>query len=184
MAKYRKLVYRFWTDPRVYEMSPTQKLLFNYVITGPEACTIVNLSGIYEIHRGALAMRLNLPVEQVEEDLQYFNREKPMLLEYDSKRHMLFVKSFCKYNSHYKSSVLGLMEDFNNTFHKAPEFWAEFGQIYRQDLGKVYPILENEECRNFLDRLFELKNEILDPKPDPKSSSAKKIVTNEKTQNL
>lgn len=186
-AKYRKLIKRFWTDPRVRDLLKKQKfdevLILIYAITGTEACSFVNLSGIYEIHRSTFENALNLGHNRVNEALHYLNDNVPDLMEYDFPNHMIFVKSFFKHNSAYKTGISTLIEDFDETFHKAPKFWAEFGEKYRERLGKIYPLLEDEEQRNFLDRLFDLKNEILEPKTNIKLLSADKITTIEKSKN-
>lgn len=167
MAKYRKLIKRFWTDPRVRELLKKEKfdeiLILIYSITGPEACSYTNLSGIYEIHRSNYENSLNLSHDRVNDALKYINQNVADLMEYDFERHMVFVKSFYKHNSAYKTGIGTLIEDFNETYHKAPEFWSEFGEKYRERLGKILPILIDKDQQQFLLKLFDLK----DQKPAP-----------------
>ena len=169
MAKYRKLVRDFWVDPRVRTMNIEQKMFFAYAITGNEACINTNISGIYEVYRGSFEQILGIDGKDLNNIIDFFNNKLSDLLEYDVQSHMMYVKSFFKYNSHYKSNVSAIMDDFDLTFHKAPKFWAEFGEINRPKLSKIYPILEDEEQRKFLDRLFELENEFPNSQIEPKS---------------
>lgn len=182
MARYRKLSPRFWTDPKVRDLSRDQKLFFNYCITGIEACTQTN-SGIYEIHRSSFERAAEFTLDEVNEIFDFFNRKKSMLLEYDPKEHVIFVKSFLKHNATYKTGITGIMEDFNDTYHKVPHFWVEFSQRYRKELGKIYQkiaekeasakftLAEKEEQIKFLDRLFGLKEEMPALNPIPVSTS-------------
>lgn len=181
-AKYRKLIKRFWTDPRIQKLLIEQRfdevMIIIYSITGAEACTYINLSGIYEIHRSSYENILHLGHNRVNDALHHINEKASDLMEYDFDNHVVFVKNFYKHNSSYKSDVSALIEDFDETFCKAPEFWAEFGQRYRKRLGKIYPVLQVEEQRKFLDRLFDLNNEIVDPKFQIKPISFKPLIAN------
>jgi len=160
MAEYRKLSFRFWTDPRVHSLDVYQKIILSYCITGIHPCKFTNVSGIYEMPRGSLCDAVRLDIKQVAEALEFFNQERPDLLEYDSENHMVFVKSFFKHNSKYRKDISGLMDDFENTFHKTPQFWAEFGEKNRSYICKHFKNITDENQINFLERLFNLKNEI------------------------
>lgn len=171
-AKFRILSKRFWTDPRTRDLTANQKLLFAYAITGPEACTNTHSSGIYEIHRSSFENMIGFSYHETDEILKFFNEKRPELLEYDAVEHMIYVKSFFKHNASYKPDVVrSVMDDFNETFDRAPMFWADFGIRYRERLGKIYPVLMDRDQVKFLDRLFELKNEDLIPSSTVRSLS-------------
>lgn len=162
MAEYRKLDRRFWSDPKTIDLNDKQRLIFIYAVTGIEACTRTKISGIYELPRSVFQ---NIPfcysLPEIDEIFDYFNTKKPCLLEYCAENHMVFIKNFFKYNSHYKTNISGIIEDFEETFDKAPAFWAEFGQRYRSYFQKkVVPYLTDHLQIQFLERLFELHNEV------------------------
>lgn len=180
MTKYRKQIKRFWIDPQVIDLNPEQKLLFSYAITGMEACSNTLGSGIYEISRASFENHLGFTHDKVNEILDFFNEKKPSLLQYDKSNHMIFVKSFYKHNGNYKKGVSGLVEDFNDTYKKAPNFWKEFVERYRKELTKIYVIAQNPEDRQFLERLFDLKNEFNElPALNISSASVKKLTEKE-----
>lgn len=191
MAKYRKLSKRFWSDAKTRDLTDKQRLMMIYCITGLEACSQTS-SGIYELHRSSFQNYLGYNLDEATECLKFFNEKKSTLLEYNFKEHVVFVKSFIKYNAPY-GGVRQLIDDFEETFHKVPEFWAEFGQIHRKRLGKFYEKIshseklseeERVEQINFLDRLINLKNEINEiPSPNPKAEIAQKVSSREEEKN-
>jgi hypothetical protein len=172
MAKFRQLQDKFWIDPRVHDLTPTQKLLFAYAITGPSACRAVHTSGIYELTRGAMQMHTNIDIAEIEEALKFFNQKRPMLLEYDEEKHMVFVKSFFKYNTSFKSAVQNLFEDYKMTGKKSLKFWLEFSEIYHDKLIKLLLTqTKGDEAADFLDKLINLKDQPLtDFKPTATSN--------------
>lgn len=130
MAKYRILIPRFWVDPKTRDLTRNQKLMFAHIITGIEACTQTS-TGIFEIHRSNFQNYLDFSMDEVDEAMSLFN-QKGDLLRYDLKTHMIFVKSFFKHNRCYKKFAEGLMDDFEETYNKAPDFWQEFVSLYRK----------------------------------------------------
>ena len=162
-AKYRKLIKRFWIDPKTLDLTDRQKLVLIYAITGIEACTHTNASGIYEITRARFQNVFDYPLNEVSEVLDFFNRKKSCLLEYDAENHIIFVKSFFKHNGTYKKCITSLMQDFDETFDKAPRFWAEFFQKYRKKLWKMLEdekLNLTEEQRKFIIDGFALKDSL------------------------
>ncbi len=171
---YRKLHKRFWSDVKVQEMLKANRHeevnFLLYAITGIEACGSTQGSGIYEISRSIFENFLHIGFPRVREIIHYFNTQNPKLLEYDESNHMIFVKNFFKYNGSYKN-VSGLMDDYECTFDKAPNFWKEFGIKYRAKLNKDLDKLLPEE-QFFLIELFSLKDK---PSPNIEDFSANKI---------
>ena len=52
MAKNRMVNTRIWSDPRVLELDPSEKLLWVYLITNDHT----SICGIYEIHSRVISM--------------------------------------------------------------------------------------------------------------------------------
>jgi len=189
-AQYRKLLSKFWSDPEIQsllkEKRHTEVLLLLYTITGATACSDSAITGIYEIYRGNFNMFLHFSDGQINDALDFFNQKKPHLLQYDEKTHMIFVKNLYKHNASYKpnaSTVVTLMQSYEETFQKAPVFWTEFGQNYRAKLGKIMPVLENPAHVKFLEELFDLKSLVLvPPSSSPKSTSSTKLDCDKDSQ--
>lgn len=178
MAHYRKLKKTFWTDPKIRSLKAEHKFFMIYALAGPFACSMTKISGIYEIHGSNFEDQAGFSEKEYRQIIKFFNEERPDLLEYDEENHMMYVKNFYKHNSSFKSDVASLIEDFKDTFVKAPKFWAEFGERHRERLGEIYQVSDSEEHRNFLDRLFNLKDEINDPNFNKKSTGFKPISVN------
>ena len=174
-AKYRKLHKKFWSDPRVRELNDKEKLLFIYCVNGIEACSNTNSSGIYELHRSSFQNYFGWHLDDIDNILESFNRKHSDLLEYNFENHIVYVKSFFKYNGKYKTGIDALAADFEETYRKAPDFWRDFGQRYRERLNKNFNKLEND-AQLFLCELFSLKDK---PQTDIKigKSSSKKLLS-------
>lgn len=131
MAKFRILVPRFWTDPATQDLTDKQARIFMYCVTGREACETQNCTGIYELSRSTFQ---NSPffysLEEINKIFDYFNKNKPRLLQYDPINHMVYVSSLFKHNGNYKRGLEAVIESFDQTYEKAPQFWQQFAERY------------------------------------------------------
>jgi hypothetical protein len=172
-------------------------------------------TGIYELPRGNISFYSELPLSFVEdafgmsnerakmffrkniEDLTseemeikkgYFNRDRPFLLEYDTENHMVFVKSFMKYNmnSGYLSTneKIGdaIVKDYKKTGEKCPKLWQQFSQIYSSVIKKVIKDLDvtkpkEKRKKAILETILELGQKKSEKAPDknPNLVSAEKM---------
>lgn len=210
-AKYRILVPRFWTDPLTQDLNDRQRSIFFYCVTGPLASVVHHCTGIYELYRGTFQ---NTPfgysLDEIDEVMNFFNEKKSKLLQYDATRHMVFVPSLFKHNGTYKKGLEPVMKSFDETFHKAPEFWLQFVDKYYLQLLKMaethwktppkpdlkksdefnkQKVLDFEEETKkeleFLNTLKNLRNEInqLPPK-NPKPEISAKLLEKEEEKNI
>ena len=62
MAKQRIVNTKFWDDSYIAGLTPTEKLLFLYLITNP----LTNISGVYELPLKRAAFDVGLSVDEVE----------------------------------------------------------------------------------------------------------------------
>lgn len=147
MADYRRIVPRFWTDVRVAgdflkgiaPMTSDQKVVFNFAITNHLACK--SETGIYEISRGELSANSGVEMEKVHEILHFFNTDphRKSLMEYDDDRHIVFIKSFPKYNwPNWLTTSLQICDAVVKD-RKRPEledhkFWREFASLNLREL--------------------------------------------------
>jgi hypothetical protein len=72
MAKLRSVNTKFWDDSFISELTPTEKLLFLYLITNP----LTNLIGIYEISLRKICFDTGLNNEIVSKGLERFEKVK------------------------------------------------------------------------------------------------------------
>jgi len=178
MAEYRILHKKFWSDPKVRDLTDRQRLFFIYAVTGIESCTFTN-TGICEIHRSSFQNMLAWELNEIDEIINFFNYSRPDLLEYDHKEHIVYIKSFFKYNGAYKKGISGLIKDFEESGKKVPAFWTDFGQRYRKELNKSFEKLTGDE-QVFLVKLFELKDK--KPVGDVKNCHIEKMAAQSYSQ--
>lgn len=164
-------------DSVAWLVANARRSLFKFSINNTDSISHTE-TGIYELTRGTTAFYTELPLEFIEDafgmsndrakiffkkdvseltpeemDIKkgYFNRERPFLLEYDTENHIVFVKSFLKYNinSGYLSTneKIGdaIVKDYKKTGDKCPRFWQEFAQIYSSIIKKVIKDLDSNK---------------------------------------
>ena len=68
--KLRSVNTKFWDDPFVEELTPSEKLLFLYLLTNP----LANLLGVYEITKKRICYDTGLTKEAVTNGLERFGR--------------------------------------------------------------------------------------------------------------
>jgi uncharacterized phage protein (TIGR02220 family) len=68
MAKLRSVNTKFWDDPFITELNPTEKLLFLYLITN----SLTNLLGIYEISERKISFDTGMDIKTVRKGLERF----------------------------------------------------------------------------------------------------------------
>ena len=115
--KRRSVNTRFWDDPFVEELTPSEKLLFLYLLTNP----LTNLLGIYEITIKRIAYDTGLPKETIQKGLERFGTVRkayfvdnfivlPNWLKNQSLNKNMKVAVMTEFNElpkHIRSSVLG-----------------------------------------------------------------------------
>jgi len=79
MAKLRSVNTKFWDDPFVVELSPTEKLLFLYLITN----SLTNILGVYEISLRKISFDTGINLETVRKGLERFERVRKVYFEED-----------------------------------------------------------------------------------------------------
>lgn len=72
MAKNRMVNTRIWSDPRVLDLDPSEKLLWVYLITNDHT----SICGIYEIHPRVIAMETWFDKDMIEKILTRFTIDK------------------------------------------------------------------------------------------------------------
>ena len=109
MAKNRYVDTKFWDDAFISELTPSEKLIFLYLLTNP----ITNVAGIYEITVKRIAFDTGLGSQSVSNALERFERAGKV---YYRENHVIlvnFIKNQ-KLNSNMKVSVLHVFESLSN----------------------------------------------------------------------
>lgn len=71
MAKYRVVNTRFWDDPYVAELNPTEKLVFLYLLTN----ALTTIGGVYELPLKRAAFDVGLPVKELKSVFEKLERD-------------------------------------------------------------------------------------------------------------
>jgi len=138
--EYGKYQTRFWTDPKVLQLSKDGKLAFLYLLGGSET----NCIGIFRILPAHLAASEVMTVAEAEAALAEITAAG--LAEYDSEAKVVFMKNWLRYNpicnvstakaavsalrtvpdSHLKAAAGKLLEPILQPFSKSlPKHWLE-----------------------------------------------------------
>lgn len=115
--KLRSVNTRFWDDPFVENLNPTEKLLFLYLLTNP----LTNLLGVYEITLKRICYDTGLTKETVSKGFESFGKHKKAFLTVDnyvilpnwlknqnlnSNMKIAVAREFAKLPKHIKDSIL------------------------------------------------------------------------------
>lgn len=188
--KFAKFYIRTWSDAKLNDLNLFEERFF--ITSWTNLFSIKSITGIYEINRGGIAtytgftskriISLNeyagidiLLDDQIAEKIlnnviDKFNTEYKKFLEYNIPEHILFVKSYFKFQ--YKTignpcvAIRMILNDFNDTFRKVDRFWMEFGKLNKQELL---------ELKDKLGTLLLLSNTALDQLESAENPDNKKI---------
>jgi hypothetical protein len=106
MSKLRSVSTAFWSDPFIEDLTPSEKLLFLYLITNDKT----NMLGIYEVSIKKISYDTGLNKEVIEKSLKEFERLSKVKY---IKNHIVLV-NFMKhqnYNTNMKKSAIDIYND-------------------------------------------------------------------------
>ena len=89
---YQKIEETFWTDPKVQQLSPQEKLLFIYLITNSH----VHYSGLYYIPKVVISEETGLPINPIDKALGSLT--DGMFIRYDNSKKVIWVINMARYN--------------------------------------------------------------------------------------
>ena len=104
MATLRSVNTRFWEDPWVESLNPSEKLLFLYLLT----CKYANLAGIYEITIKRISFETGLSNETISNGLKRFAKDNKA---YFVEGNYMFLPNWLKnqkLNANMKKNVLSI----------------------------------------------------------------------------
>jgi hypothetical protein len=91
MAKQRIVNTRFWDDSYISGLSPTEKLLFLYLLTDP----VTNIAGVYELPLRRAAFDTGIPQETIEQVFHKFSTDGKILRQ----ENWIGIKNFLRYQT-------------------------------------------------------------------------------------
>lgn len=106
MSKLRSVSTSFWSDPFIEELTPSEKLLFLYLITNDKT----NMLGIYEVSIKKISFDTGLNKDVIEKALKEFERLSKVKYIHN---HIILV-NFMKhqnYNTNMKKSAIDIYND-------------------------------------------------------------------------
>jgi hypothetical protein len=130
---YRSIEAKFWTDPKIRELSPAHKLLFLYLITNSHT----HVSGIYYLPKVLMQHETGLGAAEVERGIDTLS--KGYLCAYDETTEVVWVRKMARYQGHgrlMKAAVLDQLKNLHNC-SLIKEFLKEYEDW---DLAYIYPI--------------------------------------------
>lgn len=104
--KLRSVNTRFWDDPFVENLNPTEKLLFLYLLTNP----LTNLLGIYEITLKRICYDTGLKLETVQNGFESFAKGKKA---YYTKDNYVILPNWLKNQKLNKNMKVAVAKEFN-----------------------------------------------------------------------
>lgn len=148
--KLRSVNTRFWEDPFIEGLTPTEKLLFLYLLTNP----LTNLMGIYEITTKRISYDTGITKESIEKGLKAFERVRKALI-IDN---YLILPNFLKNQSLNENMKIGVVKLFKSLPNSLKETL----------LGNDYPTIQNDyiTLRNGLLKLNGIEREVEIEKED------------------
>ena len=91
MAKQRIINTKFWDDSYITALTPTEKLLFLYLLTNP----LTNISGVYELPARRVAFDTGVFCEEIESAFRKFEADGKVVYEGD----WVGIVNFIKYQT-------------------------------------------------------------------------------------
>jgi hypothetical protein len=147
--KLRLVNTRFWEDPFIEELTPTEKLLFLYLLTNP----LTNMLGIYEISIKRICYDTGITKENIEKGLKRFERvRKAFIMD-----NYLILPNFLKNQSLNDNMKVGVIKLFKSLPISLKE--KLLGNDY-QTLSNDYQSLRNALLKlNGIEREIEIEKE-------------------------
>ena len=106
MAKNRYVDTKFWDDSFIITLSPTEKLLFLYLITNP----LTNSAGIYEISLRRINFDTGLTHPLIEKALAHFEKSKKVFY----RKNYIIIINFIRNQKLNRNMQIGILSILNN----------------------------------------------------------------------
>jgi hypothetical protein len=131
VAKQRIVNTKFWDDSYIAGLSPTEKLLFLYLITNP----LTNISGVYELPLKRAAFDVGMDFKEVETVFQRFKADGKLL----RLGSWVGIKNFIRYQTLSPKIQAGIVKELS----RAPRELVDRLSIDYQSLSIGYDSLSH-----------------------------------------
>jgi len=148
---YRTIDARFWTDPKVKQLSPENKLLFLYFITSPHA----HFSGLYYVPTSTISHETGLKTADVLKGIDTLSIG--YLVRIDTISNLIWVVNMFRYQSHSRKLLKNIGTHLEG-LHKSPligqflERYSELDIPYRYPIDTVYDKEQEQDQRKEQDQ--------------------------------
>jgi hypothetical protein len=156
---YRSIESKFWTDPKIRELSPPQKLVFLYLIT----CSHSHVAGIYYMPKVLMQHETGLSASEIDKAIDTLS--KVYLILYDHMTEVVWVIHMLRYQHHGEKIRLAVASQLES-LHKCPlirEFLEEYKDIhipYQYPIDTRAPVYKEQEQEQ--DQYQEQENTFVD----------------------
>lgn len=165
--KLRSVNTKFWDDGFVVDLTPTEKLLFLYLITNP----LTKLVGIYEISLKRIAFDTGLNQQQIEKGFERFEKVRkaffvdgwiilPNWLKNQNLNSNMKIAVIKEFNELPKQLIVNLINNENKTVSNGYETISNALAMYRkvedEDEVEIEDKYEDEKIFNFKKELLKL----------------------------
>lgn len=120
--KLRSVNTHFWDDPYILQLTPEQKLMYNYLITTP----FNNLAGVYEISLTSIKHHTGLELSVITEALDRFEKDRKIL----HFMNFIIMRNFMKHQVYNQSMMVNVMR----TLRELPQEVQEATEKFRTGL--------------------------------------------------
>ena len=164
MSKLRSLSTSFWSDPFIEDLTPSQKLLFIYLVTNDKT----NMLGIYESSIRKISFETGIKKDDIEKDLKEF--EKLGKVRY-SNNYVVLVNymKHQNYNTNMKKSAIDVYNNLPKELKGRELAVSKDNPIEGfESLLNHYGMVRKVEVEYEAKDEVEIEHEIDKPKPIPK----------------
>ncbi len=104
--KLRSINTKFWNDPYIEELNPSEKLLFLYCLTSPYS----NLLGIYEVSQKKISFETGLKQETIQKGFERFGKDSKVFY----KGNFIIIPNFLNHQRLNSNMKIGITKIFND----------------------------------------------------------------------
>jgi len=151
---YRTIDAKFWTDPKVRELSTTNKLLFLYLITSPHA----HFSGLYYIPNTTVSHETGIRLADVGKGIDTLSSVGIVMP--DTLSELIWVVNMFQYQSHSETLLKNIGKHLAD-LHKSPLILAFLERYSDLEIPYRYPTetLSNKEQEQEQEQIKEQEKE-------------------------
>jgi hypothetical protein len=171
MSKLRSVSTSFWSDPYIEELSPSQKLLYLYLITNDKT----NMLGVYEVSFRKISFDTGVKRDDIEKAFDKFFKDGKVRYEHNYVILVNFLKHQ-KFNTNMKKSAIDIYNELPNYLKTNTEVLSKENPFESfETLSKGMRMVRKVEVEDETES--ETKKEDEEETPTAKFSMYKKLIS-------